>query len=329
MIVVLSPLPDELDRSFLGRLTRLNGLQTKAEIVEMLTLSCSVSGPILRNSCTLELLGNSTRMAMPEFVQWHSMMPLRRGITENWPKNLHGDPTNRSMLRLSGMRLARQAAYFCTVCVETDLTDIGMSYWRRDHQIPGMSACGDHLNALCYVDDINAFSYAPSEFLATRMAVAIAWADAQYCHVGIRNFIALSRILIRQPRPIPANLLTALLRERARRHGWRRNSKSFLSDLIWSRFPEDWLLNVLPEFSGKIKGEQLKMVDRVLYSEAAVSSTSFILASSLLFETAEELFTSLDIDVKNVSAGFSTKAEVFEKESSVAGVAKTASLSLA
>jgi hypothetical protein len=318
LIIALSPLPDELERSFLGRLRRLNGLQTEKEIINLLTLWADIKVPLRRDGCTLELLGLAAHMDLPTFVRKHTTLPLRRAITLN-RTNVHGSPENQSMLRLTGMRLTRPAAYFCADCIEFDHENIGMSYWRRDHQIPGVSSCANHRCALRYVDDLKSFLAAPSDFLRKSDIVNSNLARSERQNAKIQNFLKMSRALINLEKPIHTNNAYAALREKALIHGWRallvKNEKSFLSDFILKNFPNEWLLTVLPFFSEKIIGDPLKKVDGVLYSATTVLSvTPYVFAFSLFFESVDEAFESMNVGLKDIDDVFSSQAATFPRK---------------
>jgi hypothetical protein len=299
-MIALLPLPDELDRSYLGRLLRINGLRTEEEIVNLLAQWANVAEYSRREICCLDLLGRAAHMELPQFVRRHTTLPLRRAITSYMPDLAHGSPASQSMLRMTGMRLARPAAYFCVECIGSDQEIYGMSYWRRDHQLPGVTSCAEHRTALRYVDDAKAFLEAPSRFEANSHLVDEAWAQSDLEHSGIQRFLAISRQLINLDKPIDVKTARVVLRERASSrelctHAYG-TKKSLLSDQVLADFPKDWLATVFPALADKTPGAQLNQVDGVLYlSTSASSVTPYILACSVLFDSADEVLRAVSV----------------------------------
>jgi hypothetical protein len=201
---------------------------------------------------------------------------------------------------MTGMRLARPAAYFCVECIGSDQEIYGMSYWRRDHQLPGVTSCAEHRTALRYVDDAKAFLEAPSRFEANSHLVDEAWAQSDLEHSGIQRFLAISRQLINLDKPIDVKTARVVLRERASSrelctHAYG-TKKSLLSDQVLADFPKDWLATVFPALADKTPGAQLNQVDGVLYlSTSASSVTPYILACSVLFDSADEVLRAVSV----------------------------------
>ena len=300
-MIALLPLPDELDRSYLGRLLRTNGLRTEAEIICLLAQWASVAEPSLQGICCIDLLGRAAHMELRQFVRSHSTLPLRRAITSYMPDLAHGNPESQSMLRLTGMRLARPAAYFCVDCVDSDQKIHGMSYWRRDHQLPGVTSCSEHRTALRYVDDTEAFLKPPSRFEDNSHVVDEAWAKSDLEHDGIQRFLAISRRLISLEKPIAVKTARAVLHERALARGWSTHAgsseKTLLSDQILMVFPRDWLATVVPALAEKAFGTPLNQVDGVLYLSTSASSVApYILACCVLFDSADDGLFALTTD---------------------------------
>ena len=89
-------------------------------------------------SSPIELLSCVAGLELPAFVRQHTTVPLRRGITSYRAEAEHGSPENRSMLRFTRTRLTRPGAFFCRDCVAADQDFHERSYWRREHQTPGL-----------------------------------------------------------------------------------------------------------------------------------------------------------------------------------------------
>ncbi len=306
------PLPDEIDSSYLGRLLRVNGCGSDAEIMCLLRQWSVATGDVRTglartgrgSQSRLGLLARCANMDLSEFVHKHTTLQLRRAFTQYRAGFVHASDENYLALVNYGMRPTRPGAYFCTECFAGDQIHFGMSYWRRDHQLPGMNECSRHRKALSYVQEISAFLEAPSCFESRCYEISETSARSHTAHPGIQRFLSLSRefMLVRQP--IDRALAHRVIHERrlvlgfsqTERGVFRYSQKSLLSDEIFSKFPRDWLISVVPEFVEKVLGVYLKKVDRFLHKGTASYSTNFyILACIVLFESSDEVINSLNL----------------------------------
>ncbi len=300
-MILLLPLPDELDRSYMGRLIRLNGLRSEKGLVTLLAQWANVAEASRWEVCCLDLLCRAANMELSQFVRRHTTLPLRRSFTSYQPDLAHGSAESQSMLRLTGMRFARPGAYFCVDCVRLDLETYGMSYWRRDHQLLGVSICTKHLRPLRYVDKTEAFLDAPSSFVTNSHLVSEEWARLNQQHSGIQRFLAISRELLDRAKPFDVKVARLVLHEQAAARGWcthgSKTSKPLLSDQVLANFPLDWLSTVFPLLADKKPGVTFNQMDGVLYLSTSASSVApYILACSLLFKSADEALHALMTD---------------------------------
>lgn len=292
MIFPLSIQHDELAEAFLGRLARINGVKSEAEIYKILKASYYVSDDDDRRIPHFDYLSRILRMSLKDFVSQHTTIPLRRAIVSYDAKFAHGTHKNDSMMAYSGFRQTRKGSYFCKKCVQQDVSNLGFSYWRRDHQLPGVMLCGEHLQALSYTEKKDAFFFAPSEYLKTGTVIDAKWAKITHKNRYVERFIAISRALIQQEFPFEVKKVRLVLRDQAEvkelsiKNG--ECEKPLISDEIVSKFPEEWLATVFPDLLGKRPGEKMHKSDGVVYLSTAASSVeSYILASSILFDSAD------------------------------------------
>lgn len=81
MLVQPAPLPEEMDRGYLGRIMRINGYRTPKDAVEAIAAHFGEEGRTRRDLTTHELLSRMAGMTTENFAQRHTTLPLRRGIT--------------------------------------------------------------------------------------------------------------------------------------------------------------------------------------------------------------------------------------------------------
>lgn len=302
-----STLPDEIHEGYYGRLVRINALPEKDQkllsiVREQLPAIAFPNGPPLM----VEILAYSANMAMPEFVRLHTLQPYRRAIASHKPELVHGDQNDLSMIRYSAGRLARPGAYLCCSCVEQDVKHIGVSYWRRTHQIPGVYVCPEHGRALRYMEGANAFLYSPSMFVEVAHVVNEQWAVENDEHPAVRNFLNLSILLASGERPFDLKIVRGVLAQQAKRLGlyaYARSSSEYLSDRIVSIFPGQWLETIFPGITAKPVGTKVDQIDGVLYLSTSSSSVAaYLLAIFVLFDSIDEALDAFEGTQKKGSA---------------------------
>lgn len=291
-LIRLSPMPQELDRAYLGRIKRSNGFETDSETIEEIARHFESDGVSCRERSLLELLGLVAGQSTEAFVGSHSILPIQRAITSYFPKVAHGSLERRSLLRSRGTTLARPGAYFCVDCARADVLFHGISYWRRDLQLPGRLWCQFHDTPLFYLEDERAFSKAPLTLLNKAEQVSVAWVEAAKDNEFVKRYLDIVAGLLTCPRPIYARSAAKALRQRSADRNLQRlggpANRPLLSDLIVESFPREWLATVFPPLLQKSHKQLLHQVDGVLYMNTSVPSVwSYVLSASVLFDSAD------------------------------------------
>lgn len=285
---------------------RFNGVTSKKSATLLMSIWAGVAEKSRHEVSTLELLSKVAAIELPLFVRQHSTLPLRRGITSYQPELLHGSEENRSMLWTTGMRLARTGAYFCAECVHEDQSFHGQSYWRREHQIPGLLWCPKHTTPLKYVEDESAFLRPPAEYLYHCQSVAETWALEALGNKAIQRYLEISSGLMERASPLDVKRVSVLLKEKASAFGFQTHGGTvkspLLSDAVVNEFGRPWLATVLPALADKPTGVFLSQLDGVLFLKTSASSVSaYILACAVLFDSADAALNalqSLQADIK-------------------------------
>lgn len=293
-----APLPEELDYGYLGRVLRFNGITTESDAFERIERMLGFEKTARRERPSIELLSLIAGQSLEQFAQQHSMIPLNRAITTSYPGVPHGSSTLRFILFKRGIGTERQGAHFCAKCASDDVGFHGVSYWRRDHQIPGQLWCPKHLMPLHYIRKAHAFLKPPSTLLTDADMIEESRVEAVKKHSLANRALDIASGLMARPAPIDSSKASALLRKKAVEKGHRaqRGESGFpkLVDQICDSFPGHWLDDLFP---GGVSNESSKAKNlgepREFPRASAPSVWSYILASAVLFESADEALNKL------------------------------------
>lgn len=245
----------------------------------------------------LELLSLVADMPLEAFVLNNSTIPYRRPITFFLPDIPHGSLEIRSLLRKPGMTRIQPGSYFCCECAAEDVQCHGTSYWHRNHQIPGRYWCASHGVPLSVSEQEDAFLYSPSNLLSVCEAFPLEVTTEWSRNADINRFLAIVEGLGSRTSPLDFKAVSKIMKARADKmdpncgasdaSGRRR-----LSVPICEAFPRPWLELIALSLPAK----QRRHVSSQVYALVRMSSKSawvYMLAASILFESAEEALQAL------------------------------------
>lgn len=198
------PYPDELLGSFLHRAVRQLGLSQKRLMTTLSGInSQTLPMVITRHAGIVKACG----MDHLDFMQRHTLLPYMMAFMPNQDQSRlldaflnpsdDSDPTSAAAQNATKTTVNLR---FCQHCIKDDLQRYGDAYWRRSHQLPGVSLCISHTSKLV-VSDIRVRTtqnlVPPNEARGTRTSNNILSFDVQLRIVSI-SVAALSGKLPRQ-----------------------------------------------------------------------------------------------------------------------------------
>jgi len=305
-------LPDEFLPGYLGRVARLNGITSGYEMKFRIKTSRLPHEP---TPLAIEWLAQTCQMPLDILIQQHTLIPLFRAVREADRLANHGD---RNTIKHYGMRLPSHQAKLCRNCVTEDRSFWGFSYWRRSHQVPGVSWCTKHetqLSRTAQRPDLFSF---PEEELQAEDLVSFDLADLT---ASTRRYADISMGLLDLSSPLPTVQVALRLQAQARRLGLRTSiigKQSNISDCILTEMPTPWLLAHFPALQNKVAAQHISSIDGVCNtSQIAFRSSTYALVAAALYGSADEAlmeFTSPLTDVEQAyiasRADFRTAAQI-------------------
>lgn len=248
-IVSPQPFPDELARSVKGRLMRLNGLVCEEATNRLLDLIYRQSNPgDVARRLPIETLAFAVGMDRQSFVCQHTMLPYRRAMANlDWDEP-HGSDADPAWCVPAMLQSDRSAAFLCPQCVEEDLSFHGVSFWRREHQLPGRWWCSKHDGGLHLVDGRDPFFTSPASSLQSAKQPHAQFAVDARRNPFVQRFATLQSELIQRRRPLSAKAVHRFLQELCKREKLkygRSEDGHHLSRALGRAFGSDWLHDVV------------------------------------------------------------------------------------
>lgn len=300
MLVRLQLLPDELAISYDGALRRVNGVPGDAAFHRLLERWWTATFASPPPDSKTELLAASAGVPMEFFVRHHTLLPLRRGVVLRQSEVPHGTAMHLRLATGALGALLNNGGRFCVDCVKADQRGFGRSYWRRQHQLPGLYWCPNHRTGLHQAIGDTVFEQCPAAHIGTAEEYDFEWVKTLWADPAIQNYFGVVEMFLDSPTPCAPAIAREALRLRAKPLGYQihpgrgrvsPNTLRVLSDDIHQRFPSAWLARAFPDLKPKPEARQLQCrVDGALWLgvERALPTPGYALIASMLFDSGVE-----------------------------------------
>ena len=298
MIIRPEVLPEEFAPGYKGRVMTINGMTDLKLSMNALMEWSGNGGTSRRKFSTVELLAQVAGVNAAHFVRAHTALPLRRAVVSTLPEVEHGCTSQRSLLWSLALRDTRPGAYLCTECVKEDVDFHGSSYWRREHQLPGLYCCTKHGLPLGYVETPNAFLLPPSTFYQGHHVVDFHWVKKLERSEAVQRYLSITADLLARSKPLDERDVSRAAKARATALGLQTGrgaiEHQLVSDFVKERFDKAWLASVVPGLAEKRAGEFSSSVDGALSGRRlGISSTIYAIVFASLFESSDEAINAM------------------------------------
>lgn len=292
---LFAPLPDELLRTHLGRLRVENSARDDRDLACRLALGPLANPPSAGRLILLRRLAERIGSSAELLVRRHTLVPFRRCVHDG--RFVAGVSIRFDDDYFLGQALCLGAyPRLCRKCVAEDLSFRGIAYWRRTHQLRGITWCVKHQTPLTRMLVDVPTRITPQRALGSGQSTEERDVKEAVTSPVVRRYAEVVQgILENLDAPVSQALLAKVVRKRASDLGLRvtkGRGVRLLSQEGWDRIPTRWLATHFPRTYESSAAEG--WVDRVGTGyEAPPSASCIALALALLWEDADDAVSSV------------------------------------
>lgn len=289
--------PEEHLEGYRGRLRFLNGLRD-GNVVGM-ALDDEDAARTGRKGHRLgfaELVAAHHEVSTHDLLMRHSLWPFSFAVDRPLSPQTVNQMAGTQAGRTSIMRAARPGAWMCRECVQEDMDFWGYSYWRRQHQLPGVLWCDKHGAHLAQVHLGAVIAGMPDHCWKESKLV-----NARLCELArgvdsIRRYLEICQSILESAIPIRRADCAARLTVEAISSGLCTSAPgagAATFELARATLPSEWLEEVFPKIDWQRRSKVTVMDGVFGYQLYAAPTAAIALAAALLFESSDDALRSL------------------------------------
>lgn len=282
-LIIPSIQPEELAEGFVARLRIVNGFTSAKDFFNAL----KEWNPELESIPKVQILAMLCGLPLKDFVCRFTLTPFKRAFGLVGKRfHPHGEDIG-GHLKYGTMGVPTGKVSACPDCVWEDINYWGFAYWRRIHQVSGVGWCPKHQTKLV-VDDKSALNTFPDQII--NLTLTTTQDTNSRPPAIVQRYTDIVDHALDRKAPINVRILQQVVRSEARKCGLRisrRGNKPLLSDLAVSECPNEWLMELIPDFHKKKFGHPLAALDAATRGGAGPSQEASILALALLFPSSD------------------------------------------
>jgi len=291
-MILVYPMPDEYMPGHMARFAYINGFRSLSHFITDITAhsreDCKMADPLeIYQRCSMLL-----KIDQNDYLEKHSMMPIDRIAAHDESMTIsYGLP--RITHQRSNLLKLNEKKSFCSICAEEDMIQYGFSYWRRTHQIHGVTWCIHHgfEQALMHVTGETAYDKQPHHWINKSEAFQTYLENpilARYVEISIHLLDSTKRYTSQQL----ASVISSQ-QEYARFILSMHVEGHRISDLCRDTFPIAWLQEYFPSVSMGKPLTYCPCIDGTTFSIQGIFGPCYVLALSAVFDTPEAAFSGL------------------------------------
>ena len=246
MHLPIKPFADEFVLGWCGRFRFLNHYPNIKTLVDDLRYKLVIkegSDSTSSDVPKLFIFAKAAGMEASSFIANNSLIPFLRAFdVRSFSDNTKEDGSIR-FIKYKGTSVLKKGAWFCPCCLNDDLCERGIPYWRRVHQLPAVDWCLKHKAKLVGVFSSTAFDYPPPVKFDEICGFPDQLNNFESEHPVIQRYIAIVDYILHRKNAIDFHLVTHTLETRAVELGLISSDGEDLSleSTIKNTIPNKWL----------------------------------------------------------------------------------------
>lgn len=295
---VSAPLEDELLQGWLGRIRSLNCLNSqKAAIALLQKMAREQDASSDSHADLIHCAASVLHASYEHILNEHTLAPFFLSLKDLKTSKLGTKSPRHKQARERQVRiqLPNKAPCYCAQCVREDIANTGYSYWRRQHQLPGMLWCQKHGDQLMIARSMQAFDHCPHEVMNSYVDPRVSGCSDEQRSILDKYCRMVSEVLAQAP-VIDSAAASEVLGNRARMAHLRISkvgTRKTVSRRLHEVFPLWWLEEVFSRVHWG-KNEFISTIDGICSPKATrYTASSLSLVAALLYDRVEEAVADL------------------------------------
>lgn len=286
-------LPDEHSKGYQGRVRRLNGDIPLVTLRKHLVNALNIREENSEQYNIVEALALASQVGLERFVRDHTLMPFLRIVHSDSAASAHGTASSYRQLTQAGLVVSDRLAKFCLDCVNEDRLTIGIAYWRRSHQLPGIVFCSNHQSILFEVHRDAPALGLPTEFEKNAQPIGEDVALAAKQNSVVHRYVHVCNAFLKSDAPIHNVSAAMRIAKQASKcvslseHADAQSGS--LNDLAVSMLGGPWLEKFFPSVKNH-KSRQTINIDSATQKSSSSHSCSYALALSMFWDSPEAAY---------------------------------------
>jgi hypothetical protein len=288
------PLPDEIALGYFGRVMRMNGFHSMKHFVDHAARMFNLEDEPPSNRTELLLLSRIAEKSLDDFEYEHTCKPYKDGVGR-WRG------FSDSLLNITQrfeLRLLRRGAYFCSACASADVQFHGISYWRREHQLPGHHWCQKHDSPLDWVETDLALQSPVTKYMNQRLSGQSSRMPNPKSDAFVSRYMEISSGILARRQQLDTANLRATFKRMAMQKGYSFGKEplgsSTAMELIRKMVSDEWLSEALYDYQRAVQEQNHILIDGVFTDGGPVpSSVPYYIVAAALYDTADKALNAM------------------------------------
>lgn len=306
-MLMVKPMPNELGIAHAGRVAYVNGFSGLVQLRER-TIG-KARNHLSRKDFEhqFKVLAKKLDIDPETYLANHSLIPFLYACPRRGKETYTYQEHIATWLKPADGAILKHLR-FCPECVREDELRTGISWWRREHQLPGVDICIHHKASLFRALGEEATGKLPRHYASSRRCVEEARPDSNASIVARYRTFAVALLGQR----VELSHLRHRIRQRCIELAITRNLKSptheaSLSQHVRSKFPSDWLQQHYPTLlRSDYIGRDLR-IDAAFWGQGT-SGPAFAMILASLFDSIDDLAREQDMPQLVIRSGDNTSS---------------------